>query len=146
MAVRQNFPFPGLNWWRIAPNKFHVIYGESTKKAEGKMDKGVIRCASWQLRYSQVRIQNGIETEVFAHTVPGTFIIRSSCTDVDRRNAESKRAINGKKEAIIALLKSNGYTEQLNLKRPYSKLVSLAADMGLMSAADDKTCAKRKRR
>lgn len=133
-------PSPGLNWWRISGNQFRFIYGESPKNTAGRMDKGVVRCASWQLRYSQVSSQNGKETEVFAHTVPGTFIIRSSCAEIDQRNAECKRAMDSKKEKLIELLKKHGCPERLSLKRPYSTLASYAVRLGL--TIDDDTPAK----
>ena len=130
-------PSPGLNWWRINGNQFRFIYGESPKNTAGRMDKGVVRCASWQLRYSQVISQNGNETEVFAHTIPGTFIIRSSCAEIDQRNAECKRAMDSKKEKLIELLRNHGCTERLSLKRPYSTLASYAVRLGL--TIDDDT-------
>jgi hypothetical protein len=130
-------PKPGLNWWRISGNKFRFIYGESSKFTAGRMHKGIVRCASWQLRYSQVMSRDGKETEIFAHTVPETFIIRSSCAEIDERNAECKRAMDRKKAKVIKLLIEHGCTQRLSLKRPYSTLVSFAAAMGLTVQNDE---------
>eukprot|EP01043_Picozoa_sp_COSAG02_P061844 COSAG02_NODE_8393_length_2587_cov_1.414791_3_plen_428_part_00 len=124
-------PSQGLNWWRISGNRFHFIYGEASKTTRGRMNKGVVRCASWQLRYSQVMIYDGQETEIFAYTVPDTFIIRSACVEVDERNAESKRIMNSRKQKAFALLKAHGYKGPFRLKCPYSQLVSLMLDLGL---------------
>ena len=53
--------------------------------------------------------------------------------------------MNSKKEEIIAMLRSQGYSERLNLQRPYGELVSLATNMGVTLTADDKACVKRRR-
>ncbi len=132
IMTKNESPSQGLNWWRISGNKFHFIYGEASKTTEGRLNKGVVRCASWQLRYSQVMIHDGKETEIFAYTVPDTFIIRSACVEVDERNAESKRIMNSKKQKAFARLKAHGYKGRLPLKIPYGQLVSLMLELGLV--------------
>eukprot|EP01046_Picozoa_sp_COSAG06_P072120 COSAG06_NODE_20953_length_775_cov_1.242604_1_plen_218_part_00 len=134
-------PEPGLNWWRIAesPNRFHVIYGEQSKNGVGKMDKGHLRTASWQFRYSQVLVSDGQETERFAQKIPGTFIIRSSCSQIDEKNEKKKQAMNLKKKDLIDLINHHGgpgadYTAKLNTKRSREELLSLATKVGVGTA------------
>ena len=135
-------PQPGLNWWRIAgsPNQFHVIYGEQSKKAEGKMDKGIMRTATWCFQYSQVQLVNGEEVVLFKQTIPGTFFIRAGCSQVDENNSQLKKAMNLKKEALITLINQHGgpdpdYVAKLNAKRSREELLSLATEIGVSTAA-----------
>lgn len=132
-------PQPGLNWWRIAgsPNRFHVIYGEHRKSTNGKMDKGIMRTASWRFRYRATRRTGGREVLLFERTIPGTFVMRSGCSQIDARNKKNKAVMNGRKRQIIRLLAESGVAGAANLspKRSMQHLASLATAAGVSIAS-----------
>eukprot|EP01043_Picozoa_sp_COSAG02_P031443 COSAG02_NODE_2052_length_9999_cov_5.123636_5_plen_322_part_00 len=96
----------GINFWRVAPNRFHIIIGEPEKDQDDKMDIGIKRTASWQFCYTQVDEASG--DVLLEKIIPGTFIICAGCDAVNDRNQKTENVRNERKLALIDLLKRLG--------------------------------------
>jgi hypothetical protein len=96
----------GISFWRVAPNRFHVIIGEPKKHQDDKMDIGIKRTASWQFCYTQVDEATG--DVLFKKIIPGTFIICAGCDAINDRNRITENVCNERKLALIDLLKRLG--------------------------------------
>ena len=86
------------------------------------------------MRYSQV---DEHEVEWFGQTIPDTFIIRAGCAAIDDKNAENKRVIAVKKEAVRNLIQqqSGVQSDSSSQRQPLGDLISLAAAVGVDAAA-----------
>ena len=96
----------GISFWRVAPNRFHVIIAEPEKDQDDKMDIGIKRTASWQFCYTQVDEASG--DVLLERIIPGTYIICAGCDAVNDRNRKNEILRNERKLALIDLLKRLG--------------------------------------
>ena len=109
-------PSPGLNWWRIGGNEFRFIYGEASKTTEGRMDKGVVRCASWQLRYSQVKLDsegnakldNNGHLDQKVWIIPGLILKHAENEETKEKNKVQRKDLHKRMRNVITLLAQYG--------------------------------------
>ena len=136
-------PEVGINFWRVEPNRFHVVIGEAKKGQEDKMDIGIKRTASWQFCYTQVHEASGAVR--FEQIIPGTFIICAGCAAINDRNDRREEARNERKLAMIDLLSSAGYEDEAAgfrkryRKRGLGEMLLCARNHGVPSAELAKT-------
>ena len=140
-APEGNLVEVGITFWRVEgePNRFHFVIGAAKKKQQDeKIDIGIRRTASWQLCYTQVDEASG--EVLFEKIVPGTFIIRSGCTEVEDRKKNTKNMENKGKGALIDLVELLGHADEAaalrkrgegNRKRALGEILSCARGLGV---------------
>ena len=148
-APEGNLVEVGITFWRVEgePNRFHFVIGAAKKKQQDeKIDIGIRRTASWQLCYTQVDAASG--EVLFSEMVPGTFIIRTGCSEVEDRKKKTKNMENERKGALIDLVARHGHAAQAaalrkrgagNRKRALGEILSCASGLGMPSALLAKT-------
>ena len=134
----------GINFWRLEdqPNRFHVVIGAAKKQQDERIDVGIRRTASWQFRYTQVDEASG--KVIFDWIIPGTFIIRTGCSEVEDRKKMTKNMENERKSALINLLRDHGHEAEAaalskrgegNRKRTLGEILTCANGLGFSPEA-----------